>query len=260
MADALFFGEMPDNYEKYLVPNAFVPYAEDLAERVDDGTAILEIACGTGVVSALLISQLADDGHLIVTDISEEMLRRTRHNVAAAPNVTYQTADACALPFDDDQFSDVICGFGAMFFQDKVQGFREIRRVLKPDGKLSLSCWGSLDRNPFGAVPSAYLSEQYGEPAQFLQVPFHYHDHDVISADILAAGFDQVACIDFEVEQSVDIDELARGVIFGNPTANEIRSHGDDPEQVVPEIADRFRQLWGHSAVASYCAVMVECR
>ena len=66
----------------------------------------------------------------------------------SAPGIDWQQADAQALVFDDGAFDVVVCQFGFMFLPDKVQGFREARRVLASGGVLLANVWHSLEANP----------------------------------------------------------------------------------------------------------------
>ena len=133
--DTVFAGSIPALYDKYLGPLIFEPYAEDLARRLSglkEG-CVLEIAAGTGIVTSRLIQTLPPPVNLVATDLNQGML-----DVAAvkdpASRVSWQQADAQALPFPDGSFDAVVCQFGVMFFPDKPKAFREARRVLKKGG------------------------------------------------------------------------------------------------------------------------------
>src|SRR4051812_38539199 len=133
-SDTVFAGSIPVLYDRYLGPLIFAPYGPDLAARVASGPAqrVLETAAGTGILTRALAASLPGAVEIVATDLNQPML-----NFAAATpgveRVRWQRADATALPFPDRSFSAVACQFGAMFFPDKVTGYREALRVLKPD-------------------------------------------------------------------------------------------------------------------------------
>ena len=131
--DKVFAGSIPELYDRLMVPLIFEPYASDLARRVAaiQPRQVLETAAGTGVVTRALASHLAADAHIVATDLNPPMLEQAARRLQDE-RVTWKQADALALPFEDLGFDAVVCQFGAMFFPDKTQGYREARRVLKP--------------------------------------------------------------------------------------------------------------------------------
>ena len=129
-----FSGSVPALYDLHLGPVLFEPYASDLVSRLPSGDRlrVLEIACGTGIVTRRLQEALPDAA-IVATDLNEPMIDYARGAVPA-PGILWQQADAQALGFDDGSFDVVVCQFGFMFLPDKVQGFREARRVLASGG------------------------------------------------------------------------------------------------------------------------------
>jgi demethylmenaquinone methyltransferase/2-methoxy-6-polyprenyl-1,4-benzoquinol methylase len=103
--------------------------AVDLA-RVGPGTRALDVATGTGDLAIELASR---GGDVVGSDFSEGMLERAR---VKAPGLTWEQADAMALPYPDDAFDAVTVGFGARNFGDLPQGLREMVRVVKPGGRV----------------------------------------------------------------------------------------------------------------------------
>ena len=103
--------------------------AVDLA-RVGPGTRSLDVATGTGDLAIELASR---GGDVVGSDFSEGMLARAR---SKAPGLTWEQADAMALPYPDDEFDAVTVGFGARNFGDLPQGLREMVRVVRPGGRV----------------------------------------------------------------------------------------------------------------------------
>ena len=123
------------------MPLLFEDYAADLAQQlaVPSGGAVLELACGTGVVTKHLRSALPASTRLVATDLNPGMLETAQRMLRGVTGIEFQIADGTDLPFDDASFDAVVCQFGVMFFPDKARGFSEAARVLKPSGTGTLS-------------------------------------------------------------------------------------------------------------------------
>ena len=95
---AAFVGSVPANYDRFLGPLLFHPYADDLTARlpVSDGMRVLEVACGTGIVSERLARRLAGRGTLMCTDLNAAMIEEARRR-SEAP-IEWRTADGLRRP------------------------------------------------------------------------------------------------------------------------------------------------------------------
>jgi SAM-dependent methyltransferase len=190
--DNNFTGSIAALYEEYLVPLIFQPYAGDLANRLQSRKLhrVLEIACGTGVVTRALASTLPSSVDIIATDLNPAMINEASA-VGTSRNVTWQVADAMKLPFEDNSFDAIICQFGVMFFPDKVAAFKEARRVLKRDGVFLFNVWDRIEDNEFAdVVTNALVAELPHDPPRFLaRTPHGYHDRAGIERDLVSAGF-----------------------------------------------------------------------
>jgi SAM-dependent methyltransferase len=191
--DRAFEGSIPDLYETYLVPIIFEPYARDLAARVAAFAPerVLETAAGTGAVTRALGAALDDTVRLVVTDLNQPMLERAMRRQAADGRITWQQADALALPFEDASFDVVVCQFGVMFFPDRVKGMAEARRVLRPGGHFLFNVWGAIAANPLAELATQAAAEIFpDDPPRFLaRTPHGYCDVAAVRADVAAAGF-----------------------------------------------------------------------
>lgn len=229
--DRAFAGAIPDVYDALLVPLIFAPYAGDLADRVARlaPRAVLETAAGTGVVPRALAPRLAADARYVVTDLNPPMLERARARQPADARLAWQQADAMALPFPDASFDVVICQFGAMFLPDRVAGYAEARRVLRPGGRLLFSVWDGLSTNAFPATVVAAVAACFpDDPPSFIaRIPHGYHDPVRIRADVVAAGFASVE-IETVTRESVAPDAATVATAFcqGTPLRGEIEARG----------------------------------
>src|SRR5262249_37664784 len=129
---ASFVGVAPEIYDRCLGPALFEPYAADLARRLVEhaGDAVLETACGTGILTRHLRSSLAPATRLVATDLDHSMIDHARAQLRDLAPITWKLADCVSLPFASASFSCLACQFGAMFVADKPAMVREARRVL----------------------------------------------------------------------------------------------------------------------------------
>jgi len=192
----MFAGSIPENYDRYMVPLIFEPFAADVAERAAglSPRAVLETAAGTGVVTRALAPRLASDARYTVTDLNQPMLDYAAARQAPDGRLDWRQADALALPFEPAAFDLVCCQFGAMFFPDRIAAYREARRVLKRGGHFLLSVWDRIEENIFAHDVTSALARLFPhDPPRFLaRTPHGYHDAAQIRDDLAAAGFSRV--------------------------------------------------------------------
>ena len=153
--DKVFAGSIPENYDRHLVPLIFELFAADIAQRAASlsPSAVLETAAGSGVVTRALAPKLPLGASYIVTDLNQPMLDYAASRQASDSRIKWRQADALALPFEDAAFDLVCCQFGAMFFPDRISGYREAKRVLKPGGYFLFNAWDRIEENVFGMGP-----------------------------------------------------------------------------------------------------------
>ncbi len=240
--DKLFAGSIPTFYDTYLVPMIFRPYAEDLARRVSvhNPSNVLETAAGTGVVTRALAAKLAPSARYTVTDLNQPMLAIAKERQGNDPRITWQQADALSLPFADNSFDAVCCQFGVMFFPDRVAGYREAKRVLKPGGRFLFNVWDRIEENVFALEVTNALAEIFaGDPPRFMaRTPHGYHDESIISAELGLAGFtDVVIERRADVSRAPSASHAATAYCQGTPLRNEIEARGPDKLQEATDLA-----------------------
>ena len=182
----------PALYDRYVGPLLMAPYAADLARRVAGRAAgrVLELACGTGIVTRALDAALAPAVEIVATDLDPEMLAAARE-ITGPTRIAWRIADAQDLPFADREFDAVLCQFGAMFFPDRPAAFRQARRVLRPGGRFILNVWDSLAANELQDVVARALAGLFpGHAARFTErAAFCCHDRAALRQQCRAAGF-----------------------------------------------------------------------
>jgi SAM-dependent methyltransferase len=242
--DRVFAGSVPGLYDSYLVPLIFKPYAADAAERLRSMAVsrILEVACGTGVVTRSMINSLPRNVHVVATDLNQAMLDYASAQ-DGAERVEWRRADAMALPFENGSFDAVVCQFGAMFFPEKGKAFAEARRVLMPGGKFVCSVWDRIEENEFADTVTRSLETIFpGDPPRFLaRTPHGYHDAAVIRDDLRDGGFENRFTIETVAFESRAESPRLPAIAYcqGTPLRNEIEARDSARVDEATDIAER---------------------
>ncbi|HEV2878584.1 MAG TPA: methyltransferase domain-containing protein [Candidatus Eremiobacteraceae bacterium] len=254
-------GSIPANYDRFLRPFLFEKFADNLVARLDSRPQmrVLELACGTGVVTERLARAVGADATLVATDLSQAMIDCARARLGDI-GVAWQAADALQLPFADGSFDVALCQFGWMFFPDKNKAATEVRRVLARGGWLLFNVWESLARNEPVEIIQSTLDRMLGDEAPtFLHVPYGYNDEPAIARMLEAAGFSDIRIESVELScTSPSAEAVARGFLEGTPAANEFASH--DPSvfaRVVAETTSALNQRFGDGTVQAKLHALV---
>jgi ubiquinone/menaquinone biosynthesis C-methylase UbiE len=234
-----FSGSIPAAYDRYLRPILFQPYAEDLAARLqlEEISSVLELACGTGILTRILRSRLPASVKLTATDLNEEMFQHAKGKFGKGEDVQWLQADASSLPFTDGLFDAVVCQFGIMFVPDKALAIGEAYRVLKRNGLFLFNVWDAMEHNELARLTHEVVTSYFDkDPPAFYEVPFSYHDRSEIERALKKAGFQNVQ---IEVVPKLSGVSRARdaalGLLEGNPVAVEITER--DPA-LLPIVTD----------------------
>jgi len=166
------------------------------AAELSPGHRVLDLASGTGQPALTIAAHVGPDGRVIATDLTAAMVEATRENARAqkVTNLDAQVADAERLPFSNAEFDRVTCRFGIMFIPEVEKAFAEIRRVLKPAGRVSFLTWGSLEENPMFAVTVGPFMKHVRPPQPPPDAPtiFRFADPAQLQARLESAGFKSV--------------------------------------------------------------------
>lgn len=244
---AAFAGTIPANYERYLGPFLFEPYALDLVSRLQDKkyNDILEIACGTGRATAHIARSVKHDT-LTATDLNPDMIEVAKQ-IVREPGIKWVPADAMELPFEKASFDLVVIQFGIMFFSDREKGLQEAYRVLKPGGKLIFTTWNRVETNE-AIHEGRLIIESYfgGDPPVFYNVPFSMFNEKGLIDLITERGFKNVKATLVKKEGvSPSASDLAKGMVEGNPVYLAIQERDPSLINVIEEhirkvVAEKF--------------------
>jgi SAM-dependent methyltransferase len=229
-----FVGSVPENYERYLVPTIFGPWALDLVEAAGArlGERVLDIACGTGIVARTAARRVGSGGTVVGLDVSAPMLDVAR-SVAAGEglSIEWREGSAMKLPLPDTAFDLVLCQQGLQFFPDRPAALRETHRVLGPGGRLALSVWRPIGGSPGFAVLAQALSHQISTESGALMTsgPFGLGQAEELRALIAGAGFREITIRPaVKTLRYPSPDEFVRRYVAGSALAGPVAAAGDD--------------------------------
>lgn len=187
----------PRAYDDYLVPRLFEPWANELLQQVKlkPGDMILDVGTGPGTIARAAASKVGPSGLVFAIDQSKPMLdvARAKSAPACAARIEYLQSPAVPLPGSSGIFDAVFCEQGLQFFPDRQAALREMRRVLKPDGRAAIAVWAALERNQiFAAYHAALLATVPVELADLMAAPFNWPDGAALKCAAEDAGFRRV--------------------------------------------------------------------
>ena len=260
---ANFSGSIPEYYDSCMGPAIFEPFAADLVQRLPARPPgdVLEVACGTGIVTQRLRERLDPSVRLVATDLSKAMLDYARRKLREPDGVEWREADACKLPFADGEFGAVVCAFGVMFMPDRQAAFLEARRVLKDGGTFLLNVWDRIEELPhIGANVAAIESFFPGDPEMQFTMPYEMHDPALLRELLAGARFQEVRIETKRLEVGgVSARTLATGQIRGTPRSAMIEKRGVSLDAVIDKATEELTRIGGADPYRSHAqAVVVE--
>jgi ubiquinone/menaquinone biosynthesis C-methylase UbiE len=187
-------GSAPELYQRYLVPAITSIWAADLLDRArpTQGEAVLDVACGTGIVARLAAERMTS-GRLVGLDFNNGMLAVARSLPTMGASIEWIEGSALSLPFPDGSFDLVLCQLGLQFFPDRPLALRQMRRVLVPSGRIALSVYTAIERTPGADAFARALDNCLGPNASSIKRAEHiFPEADEVAALMSREGFEQV--------------------------------------------------------------------
>jgi SAM-dependent methyltransferase len=185
--------EAAEVYEANFVPALFAEWAPQLVEAagVVPGQAVLDVACGTGVVARTAADRMGGQGRVVGLDLNQGML-----TVAGRlrPDIEWRQGDAADLPFEPGSFDVVLCQAALMFFPDRAGSLREMARVARSGGTVAVQVWDELEaQEGYGAMYDAFARHLGPEAAQLESAYWALGDLDLLGSLFEAAGLEITA-------------------------------------------------------------------
>ncbi len=165
---------------------------ERLAPR--SGEHVLDVGCGGGETTAEIGRRVGPGGRVLGVDISEPLAEHARQLAEGLGQVEIRVTDAQITPFEVNEFDALFSRFGVMFFADPEAAFSNLRRALRPGGRMAFVCWRPLQENPLMAIPAMATSKHVPmkRPEPNAPGPFAFADADRVRGILERAGFVQV--------------------------------------------------------------------
>ena len=209
-------GDGAQQYESFIAALVTKPHAEAMFEHVAlyEGERVLDVACGTGIVTRVAVERSGDIASMVGADLSSQMLKLARVNTPSTRvPVEWREADVCELPFPDASFDVVLCVQGLQYVPDKGGALRHIQRVLSPRGRLAFTVW-SAPHPHTAALADAVGRHINAEAERSCLSPFAWGDPEVIRESVDDAGFRAVEMSVIESEvRTPSSDEWITGYI-----------------------------------------------
>src|ERR1700674_5659491 len=214
------------------------PVADILIARAKPkaGERIVDVGCGSGAIYIVLAQKVGPSGHVLGIDISGPMLARARLVAPAGLPVDFVLADATVYPFAPASFDLLASRFGVMFFAEPTRSFANLRRGLKPSGRLAFACWREPRENPFFMAPLQAVYKHVPKlPPQGPEDPgpFAFASEARVQRILGEAGFTGIAMepcnLALDVAIGRGIDAAVQGALEIGPASRALDGH---PEEV----------------------------
>jgi len=206
------------------------------------GERIIDVGCGCGSTSIALAQAVAPSGFVLGIDISAPMLARARQLAPKTLPVDFVLADATVYPFDPASFDLLVSRFGVMFFAEPALSFANLRRALKPAGRLAFVCWREPRENPMLMTPlqAAYKHvPKLPQPGPEDPGPFSFASEERVKRILREAGFVDVAIVPRNLSLDIAIgrglEAAVQGAIEIGPASRALHDHPEDVRAAAKE-------------------------
>jgi ubiquinone/menaquinone biosynthesis C-methylase UbiE len=208
----------------------------------NSGERIVDVGCGCGSTSIALAQAVAPSGFVLGIDISAPMLARARQLAPKTLPVDFVLADATVYPFDPASFDLLVSRFGVMFFAEPALSFANLRRALKPAGRLAFACWREPRENPMLMTPlqAAYKHvPKLPQPGPEDPGPFSFASEERVKRILREAGFVDVAIVPRNLSLDIAIgrglEAAVQGAIEIGPASRALHDYPEDVRAAAKE-------------------------
>lgn len=231
---------------------------------IGPGQRVLDVAGGPGEPSLTIAVLVGPTGSVMCTDAVEEMVvtAKAEAQLRGLKNVEFRQCAADSLPFANDSFDAVVSRLGAMFFPDPVAALREMLRVNKPGGTLTLAVWNKSEVNPFSYLVTEVVSRYVEIPPVDPDAPgaFRFAKPGKLAGILRAAGAIDISerIFKFHIEAPISVEEFWT---MRSETSEIVREKlkrltKEQSLEVAQEVQDQVRQFFPNN-VMSFPAEMI---
>jgi ubiquinone/menaquinone biosynthesis C-methylase UbiE len=232
----------------------FMPLTRAMVQHagIHEGQSVLDIAGGAGEPSLTIAEIVGPKGSVTCTDAVADMVETARSEAQrrGITNVEFRQCTADALPFPPDSFDVTVCRLGAMFFPDPVAGVREMLRVTKPGGSLSLAVWHKSELNPFCYVVTGVLDRHINPGAVDPDAPnaFRFAEPGKLAGVVTEAGASDVKehVVKFNIEAPISPREFwtIRSQISDTLREKLAKLTADEQAQIAGEVEQALKEFF----------------
>jgi SAM-dependent methyltransferase len=231
--------------------------------KPEKGEHILDIGCGCGQTSLDLASRVGDAGSVLGVDISKPMLEVARRRPLPAKDlhVTFELRDAQSDDLGRERFDAVFSRFGVMFFSDPMAAFVNIRKSLKPTGRLTFVCWRPLKQNPWMQAPlevALPLLPPMAPSDPTAPGPFAFAEAGRVESILAGAGFGAVKVSAFDTAiGGGDLEQTLELAMNLGPLGAALRENPERADTVVSAVRDLLSRYVTPKGVLMPAAVWI---
>lgn len=215
-------GSAAEMYQANMVRHMFAPWADRLMEvaAIQPGERVLDVACGTGVVARAAAIAAGRSGAVTGLDVNSAMLEvAAKLEPVDGAAIEWVKSNAGDMPLPDGEFDVALCQQGIQFFDERAASIREIRRVLRPNGRVVFTVWRPLQYAPGHEAIADVVEEFVGpEAAAVRRAPYQMGGREVLRPLMEDAGFEHVKLrIDTIIIRFESAEHMVRCLIAGTP-------------------------------------------
>ncbi|MBI4928573.1 MAG: methyltransferase domain-containing protein [Anaerolineae bacterium] len=195
-------GSTVEIYQDIFIPAMIGEWVPRMLALVDlqPGEKVLDVACGTGVITRAAAEAVGTGGAVTGIDISPDMLSLARKLTDGRfPSVDWHECDAQGLPFEEGMFDSVICQLGLMFIPDKVAALKEMLRVLKTNGRVAVMVWGAIEKCSGQTAMAKTWEKLFGKE----QAAGFYRQHSMSDPQMLRSILEAAGYCEIEIQSSM---------------------------------------------------------
>jgi ubiquinone/menaquinone biosynthesis C-methylase UbiE len=225
------------------------PVAQAIFERaaVRPGERVIDVGCGCGGTTIALGKAVGSTGHVLGLDLSEPMLARAKERLPSGSPIELLQADATTHPLPPGRFDLLFSRFGVMFFAEPARAFSNLRRGLKPKGRVAFSCFRDPKDNPWMLLPLKAAYEHVPRPPKLGPEdpgPFAFASEERVRRILRDAGFSEIRMepvnLDLDIAAGRGLDAAVASTLEIGPTARATR---EQPPAIRAAVAASVKKI-----------------